>query len=520
MALTEANSRARDTEVRWRSIGPALLFGALWDATGCADILRTALRGRRFGFDVERAVFASVLHRIMVSGSDDRQACRWMRDQAIPGTAGLDLHQFCRAMAWLGTPLAGEDAPEGKFSPRCTKDWIEEELFAERRHLYTDLDMVFFDTTSLYFHGEGGTELGRRHGKSKDFRAQGKQLVVGMVLDGDGFPVASEIWPGNTADVKALDRVAARLRERFGLRSVCVVADRGMISRETLASIEARGWHIILGARHRNSNEIKEKVLTDPAPFETVAMPRSRKTPLELEVKEVHVKDVEAEDGEDAGEEPGKPSARRTVVCRNSAQASKDAATRKAILKKLHEKLERDGPKSLVGNRGFKRYLRAKGGVFEVDHDKIQSEARFDGLWVLRTNTDFNPREIASRYKALWMVEQLFRTSKGILDTRPIFHKCDGTIRGHVFCSFLALVLQSELRRRMDAAGIEAEWADTRRDLNTLTETEIEQDGKRFLVRSPTQDSLAAILRCAGARLPKTIRRVEPAEQEATRATA
>ena len=232
------------------------------------------------------------------------------------------------------------------------------------------------------------------------------------------------------------------------------------------------------------------------------------------------MKDVEAEDGEAAGEEPGKPSARRTVVCRNPAQARKDAATRKAILKKLKEKLERDGPKSLVGNRGFKRYLRAKGGVFEVDHDKIQSEAHYDGLWVLRTNTDFNPREIAVRYKALWMVEQVFRTSKGILDTRPIFHKCDETIRGHVFCSFLALVLQSELRRRMDAAGIEDEWADIRRDLNALTETEIEQDGKRFLVRSATQGSLASILRCAGARLPKTIRQVEPAEQEATQATA
>ena len=113
-------------------------------------------------------------------------------------------------------------------------------MFAERRDLYTDLDMVFFDTTSFYFHGEGGTELGR-HGKSKDFRPQCKQLVVGMVLDGDGFPVASEIWHGNTADVKALDRVVARLQERFGLRSVCVVADRGMISRETIASIEARG---------------------------------------------------------------------------------------------------------------------------------------------------------------------------------------------------------------------------------------------------------------------------------------
>ena len=203
----------------------------------------------------------------------------------------------------------------------------------------------------------------------------------------------------------------------------------------------------------------------------------------------VLVTDVETADGEDAGDDAQERS-RRYVVCRNPAQARKDATTREAILKKLHTRLAMDGPKSLVGNRGFKRYLRAKGGVFEVDYDKIQSEARFDGLWVLQTNTDFKPREIAARYKALWMVEQVFRTSKSLLNTRPVFHKRDETIRGHVFCSFLALVLQSELRRRMDATGIEAEWADIRRDLNALTETEIEQDGKCFLVCSASASPL------------------------------
>ena len=204
-ALSETDRRTRDREVRWLSIGPALLFGALWDTAGCAKILRTALKGRRFGFDVERAVFASVLHRIMVSGSD-RQACRWLHNRAIPGTAKPELHQLYRAMAWLGTPLAGEKALERTFSPRRTRDRIEGELFFERRDPDTNFNMVFFDTTSLNF--RGGSELGR-HGKSRDLRPQCKQLVVGMVLDGERDPIASGIWPGNSADVKALDRVAA-----------------------------------------------------------------------------------------------------------------------------------------------------------------------------------------------------------------------------------------------------------------------------------------------------------------------
>ena len=206
----------------------------------------------------------------------------------------------------------------------------------------------------------------------------------------------------------ALDRFAERLQERFGLRTTCVVADRGMIRRETIASTQARGWHIILGPPHRNSKEIKKTVLFEFAPFETVEMTRARNIPLELDVWEVSV-NVEATEGVDAAT----PPARRKVVCRDPTQMRKDAATRVAILQSLHKKLQEDGPKDGVGNRGFKRYLRAKGGVFEVDHDKIKSEARLDGIGVLQTNTGFRPSQVAARYKASWMVEQVFRTSEG-----------------------------------------------------------------------------------------------------------
>ena len=122
----------------------------------------------------------------------------------------------------------------------------------------------------------------------------------------------------------------------------------------------------------------------------------------------------------------------------------------------------------MVANKGYKRYLKAEKGAFAVDLDKARDEERFDGMWVLRTNTELTAVEIALRYKQLWMVEQLFRTAKSLLDTRPIFHKTDATICGHVFCSFLALVLRDELFRRMDNAGVSAEWGDILRDLNAL----------------------------------------------------
>ena len=128
---------------------------------------------------------------------------------------------------------------------------IEERLFAHRRDLLTRLDLVFMDTTSLYFEGAGGQTLGE-HGYSKDHRPDLRQMILAVLLDGDGRPVCSEMWPGNTADVTTLIPVIDRLRRRFAIARVCAVADRGMISAETVAELEARRLLYILGVRERS----------------------------------------------------------------------------------------------------------------------------------------------------------------------------------------------------------------------------------------------------------------------------
>ena len=217
MVLSQHSRDAHDRpDANVVSIGPALIFERLWRETGCQEVVRKLLATRHHRFDVERAVFMTVLHRLMVSGSD-RSALQWRRDQAIDGTEALDLQHLYRAMGWLGEAL-GEREPDAP-SPRRVKDLIEEELFARRRDLFSALDLVFFDTTSLFFTGNGGDTLGQ-YAKSKDHRSDCKQMVLGMVIDGDGIPVCSEMWPGNTTDVTTLDQVAGRLQSRFGVRRV------------------------------------------------------------------------------------------------------------------------------------------------------------------------------------------------------------------------------------------------------------------------------------------------------------
>ena len=503
MVLAEHSSDAHDApDANVVSIGPALIFERLWRETGCQQVVRKLLATRHHHF-VERAVFMTVLHRLMVSGSD-RSALQWRRDQAIDGTAGLELQHLYRAMGWLGEAL--DDPDPDAPSPRRTKDLIEEELFARRRDLFTALDLVFFDTTSLFFTGNGGDTLGQ-YGKSKDHRSDCKQMVLGMVIDGDGVPVCSEMWPGNTTDVTTLDQVAQRLQSRFGVPRVCLVADAGMISKKMIAAVEARGWFYILGARLRRTKEVRDVVLSDTGAFETIEVARQRPDPMELQVKEVTVSDTPCKGAVKA---PHKP--RRYVVCRNPDQARKDAATREQILAALESKLRSDGPKSVVANKGYKRYLKAEKGAFAVDLDKARDEQRFDGMWVLRTNTELSAVEVALRYKQLWMVEQLFRTAKSLLDTRPIPQdRCH-----HLRTCLLLVPRAGAARRALSSHGQRRRErrVGRLRDLNALTETAITYNGKTFVVRSNTVGVAGKIAQCVGG-LPHMVRRVDDEKESA-----
>jgi len=489
-AVLTAHREGRVTPAAEIRIGPALVFGRLWEELGLPKLLKRLLAERKFGFDVERAVFLTMLHRLFDPGSD-RAAEVWQQQYAIAGVAGLELHHLYRAMAWLGEALPeDQQAFATPFAPRCVKDLIEEALFGQTRDLFSSLELVFFDTTSIYFEGRGGETIGQ-YGHSKDHRGDCKQMVVGVVLDGQGRPICCELWPGNTADVSTLIPVIDRLKRRFHIESICVVADRGMISRDTIEKLQAahRNTRYILGARLRAVKEIDEEVLGRPGRYHEVDGPKQRsKDPAPLKVKEVWVED------------------RRYIVCHNEDQAKKDAADREAIVASLRDRLKQ-GAVSLVGNKGYRKLLRTRaGGGLEIDEAKVARESRFDGKWVLQTDTDLAAADCALRYKDLWMVEQSFRSVKSILQTRPIWHKCDETIRGHVFCSFLALILLKELLSRLEERGGEVEWARLRDDLDALEEITVHTRGRSFVLRSPTRGDAGKALQAVGVSLGPMVR--------------
>ena len=501
MLLSALERDAEGLRLSTRCIGGPLLFERLWAETSCGAVIKELLAGRGFEFDVERAIFATVLHRLFVSGSD--RACdKWIEDYAVPGVDGLALHHLYRAMAWLGEELDAADGGQAHatpFAPRCVKDRIEEALFARRRDLFSELSVVFLDTTSLRFEGAGGESLGQR-GHSKDHRPDLMQLILCVVIDAEGRPICTEITPGNTADVRMLLPVVDRLRGRFAIGRVCIVADRGMISAATIEGLEERGLEYILGARERTDRLVREVVLADERAFIPLLIERANGAETQLFAKEV------------------RHAGRRYIVCRNEAEAEKDRADRQAIVAGLGQQLRR-GDKALIGNSAYRRYLRRvappndegkPGPAFEIDAGKLAEEARYDGIFVLRTNARVTPLQAMLRYRELLEVENLFRKTKSVLRTRPIHHSSDAAIRGHVFCSFLALVLQKELFERCRAAGFTPEWDDVLRDLDRLQQAEVAQGGKTWKVRTDVGATASALLRACGIAIPPRIQGIPP----------
>jgi len=187
----------------------------------------------------------------------------------------------------------------------------------------------------------------------------------------------------------------------------------------------------------------------------------------------------------------------RYIVCLNEDQEVTDQHDREAIVAALLDAL-RHGDKSLVGNRGYRKYLKTSSKRFEIDQAKVEADARYDGVWILRTNTDLTPMVVALVYKHLWMIEAIFRSMKSLLETRPVYHKYDATIRGHVFCSFLALLLRKELQTRLARKQWRLEWQGIVRDLDCLHETRLQLKDTAYVVRSQATGAPAKCSRRAG----------------------
>ncbi len=446
----------------------------MWEQQGLPQVLEKLARGRSFEFDLERTCFALALQRLCAPGSD-LQGAQWVHTVECPGFERIQLQHLYRTVGSFLAPVRHD---------------LERDLFLRDRDLFSQqLDLVFIDTTSTFIWRTQESEL-RRRGYSRDRRPDQPQVILCVAVDQQGWPVAWDILPGNTSDKAAFVLMLEALRKRLRIRRVIVVADRGMISAKTIKLLtdhQKAPFDYILGCRMRRQKEVNQEVLSRAGRYHAVEGKDN------LEVKEVYVGD------------------RRYIVCRNPEEAKKDALARQAILDKLEAAIQNQGPKSVIGNVGFKRFLDVAKGSVSINRKAVERDARLDGKFVLRTSTELSPTEVALAYKNLWRVERAFREEKSTLEVRPIFHHRDDTSIGHIVACFLALRLEVYLQRRLDERGVDVSWPDLMRDLGEVRAVELTMEGQRYRLRTDLQGSAYQAFAAAGVRPPPVVTPLGPA---------
>lgn len=471
----------------WQKIyGSVLVFRRLWEQLGLDKLLTGLQADTAIRYSIDEAVFAMVLHRLLDPGSK-RATHQWLETVYRPEFETLQLQHLYRALDPL---LSG-------------KELIEEALFVRNSNLFSlNADLVLFDTTLVHFEGRGPEDLAdmARPGNYPD----SVKVLVGLVLSGDGFPIAHHVFPGSTADISAFKAAIKDLNQRFNLRRVIIVADRGCVSEDIIEELEKKipgesQIDYILGMRLRKNKEVKQEVLRRAGRYHEVS--------ANLELKEVKVGD------------------HRYVVCLNPEEEIRDRLRREEIIEHTRQDLKTKGPKSFIMPRALRRYVELTGGELKLKEKVIKEDALFDGKWVLRTNTGLPSEEVALAYKSLWQIERTFRELKSGLQVNPVYLRTEDHVRGHIVVCFLALVLEAALIRRLkrnalpgslfksgvslssdqEHADIKISYRDTLNDLDKVRAVEIKANQKSWLVRTELSGLAALAFQAAGQRPPPLV---------------
>ena len=466
------------SQPNWRLLdawpyGDVYVLETIWRHLGIDEVIAEVLGERKFDFPVERALFAMVANRACAPASKLYCYEQWLcQDVKIAGTEALQLHHLYRAMDFLADNHRA----------------IEEAVYYRMADLLNaDVELIFYDTTSLHFEvddedevRERATEDGdrgrvlRRRGKSKNGRDDAPQLVVGLAVTRDGLPVCHWIFPGNTVDVSTVEQVKRDLKG-WRLGRCVFVGDAGMVSKDNLRKLALGGGRYIVCMPVHAGGEVDREVVSRPGRYRPVAE--------NLKVKEVVVGEGERR--------------RRYVVCHNPSEAERKRRHREMVLDELAAELERlredNEPGhskrvcALRASARYGRYVRlTRTGLPKIDRAKIKAAERLDGKFVVHGNDDtLSAEDLALGYKQLQRVEEAWRRLKTGLQLRPVYHFAPQRIRAHVALSVLALLLERVAER---ACG--DTWRNIRDDVKRIKLAQLSgPDGEVWQVTDPGSDA-------------------------------
>jgi transposase len=399
-----------------------------------------------------------------------KRACgEWLEHDAwVPQARGITLQHLYRAMDFLD---------------ECHES-LEAALYMHRRSLFDKVQLVYYDTTSTYFECDDPSDEPeiyglRQRGYSRDVRPDCRQIVIGLAVDQNGLPIASDVYSGDTSDSVTVLPMLTRLR-RLGLSRVVWVADRGMASDVNLSSVRAQGLHYVVGIRLRAAEDLRAAIAVDPSAYRDAAEG--------LMVKDVRVGN------------------RRMVVCFSPESATRDLKLRTSAIDRMRPVVERVNagadPEVITAHGLYRRFVTRVGdGTFHLDKHKLEREAQCDGTFVLKVSDDTMTAEAAAlAYKGLLRVEQSFRTLKHGVDIRPVYHRLDQRIRAHVSLCMLAYLLE-----RVVEIDTGVPFAQLKTALTRVRAVELTFDQQTVWETSAVTSDLRALLNKLKLAVPPTV---------------
>ena len=481
-----------DTEITtsWsKSIGPKLVVRKLWE-----DLKLDFVFSEKY----HEHTIMMVLNRLCDPRSK-MDCMRWKETVYEPLWDGIKLHELYKALDWL----------------MDNKEKIENQMFNNIRDVFNqNTDLMLFDTTSVSYWGEGenAPEL-LKFGYSKEKRSDLKQLIVALLMTEGGIPVGHEVYPGNQVDVTSFPKIISKVKDKFNLKRVVWVCDRGMISESNIELLDGINHEYIIGIKMRMLNAAQKEILLrtkykDLTKIHDNLFVKQVIVDIEVEDKKEEERkenktETETETGDKKSnkkkEKKTKVIPRRYVVCYNPEQAKIDAINRERFKEIITKKVLEKTDKSWIVKNGYKKYIKLKEDIIEsIDYERLEKEKIYDGKWVLLTNTKLEYTEIAKYYKSLWQIESAFSELKSSLDVKPMYHLTEKRIKGHIFICFLALVLELGFKNKLEKIS----FSEAIEDLKKLQAIMFKVKEKEYIKRTDFVGSAHAAFRAVQLQLP------------------
>jgi transposase len=448
-----------------KTFGPLPVFRRLWGETGIEKVLNKTFLSHETFFDIGGSIFNMTLSRL-IDPCSKRGMLEFQNN--IYDLQNFDLHQYYRAMDYL----------------MDHKEKIEKNIFSQMVALTkTKLDMAFFDTTTIIYFGEDPKEKSEllAKGFSKDHRGDLNQVVVGVIMNKDGIPLAHEVFAGNTNDVTCFKEIIESLISKYGIKRVILVGDRGMISMKNLKLLEEKKLEYILGFRMRTiAKDSRKEVL------EKVNIKNLRKLGG-LQSKETKYRD------------------KRLIVYYDSERAMQDKEHRDEVVKELKEKTKNGTIYSIISNQNYKRYLNIEGKKPKLSLKKIELDELYDGVFVITSNTKLSANQIVNSYRDLWHVEQGFRWLKSELEMGPIYHWRDKRIRAHIMICFLSLILKVVLNKKLKKHNKDISYPESIASLKRLQVVNMKIKGRLVHMTTKVESKAKLVFKAINMREPQKI---------------